>query len=712
MAVWRRQQRGRVLLFWVLALLVAGFFYLDFRVRQGFADGRWTNPIRFRAAPPVLKAGMDIDALGLGRMLLARGYGEALGGPDTPIEEAGRFRRTADAVEIFLKPMPQAQTFADRPAFRIRLVLAGSRIRLIRDTATGDRLAEVRLTPLPLAGVLGEHWTRRTEFSLADVPPHVIDAILAAEDAHFLDHPGINLKSMVRAMQVNWRAGRIRQGGSTLTQQFVKNHFLTQDRTFTRKLLEIPIALALEARFSKEEILEAYVGTVYLGHDRLVGVHGLAEGAAVFLGKSLQEMTVADGALLAGLIRAPNIYSPLRRPERALRRRNQVLEEMRDLAWIDDATFLAALRETLPQPQPRPAASEAYFLQEVLREMVRHGMPVDRLGTGSEVFTTLDLALQHIATEEAGKLAARHPGLEVEVVALDPATGALRALVGGSDFLKGQLDRTRRAHLAAGSIFKPFLLLAAFASEPAGITPETEILDAPVTVEIPGGVWRPRNSDGRFRGSVSVGEALSRSLNVPMVRLAQRIGIEELAAFGDTMGLADAPLPRVPALALGAFDASLRNVTASYSIFPNAGEAVSVYAVESVKAPSGTLLYQADPLREARADADAVREVHDLLVSVADEGTARSIGASGVRSAVAGKTGTTNESRGVWFVGYTPDLLLGVRLAYGDRRSLGRDAAQLAVPFWASIVRQAERGYPIVPFAFADPRNPQRRRAE
>jgi penicillin-binding protein 1B len=692
--------------------LVAGFFYLDFRVRQGFADGRWANPVRFRAAPPVLEPGMDIDALGLHGMLLARGYAEVPGGSEAPLEAPGHFRRSADAVEIFLKSAPQARKFADRPAARVRLVLEGSRVRLIRDVATGDRLAEVTLAPLPLDGVLGEHWTRRAALSIDEVPPHVIDAILAAEDAHFLDHPGINLKSMARAVQVNWRAGRIRQGGSTLTQQFVKNHFLTQDRTFTRKLLEIPIALALEARFSKEEILEAYVSTVYLGHDRLVGVHGLAEGAAVFLDKNPQEMTVADGALLAGLIRAPNIYSPLRRPERALRRRNQVLEEMRDLAWIDDAAFMEALREGLPESWTRPAAAEAYFVQEVLRELVRLDVPVDRLGTGSEVFTTLDLVLQHIATEEAAKLAAHSPGLEVEVVALDFATGGLRALVGGSDFIKGQLDWTRRPHLAAGSIFKPFLLLAAFASEPAAITPETEILDAELAVEIPGGVWRPRNSDGRFRGSVSVREALARSLNVPMVRLSLRVGIEELAAFGDTMGLADAPLPRVPALALGAFDASLRDVTASYSIFPNAGETVSIYAVESVKAPSGTILYRADPQRTLRADSEAAREVHDLLVNVADEGTARSIGASGVRSAVAGKTGTTNESRGVWFIGYTPDLLLGVRLSYGDRRSLGRDAARLAVPLWSSIVSRAESGYPVMPFALAGARNPERRRAE
>lgn len=686
----RRKRRGRRAAVLLVVLLVAAGAYLDFRVRRGFADGRWVAPVRFLAAPSVIVPGMDVAELELESRLGRLGYREVDHGEPRP----GEYSHGPDFLEIHRRALPQPAAFLDEPPRRVRLVLEGDEIRLLRDVASGERLTELVLEPAPIEGVLGDHWTRRESFALEDVPPHMIDALLAAEDAHFLDHPGINLRSMARALKANLEAGRIRQGGSTLTQQFVKNHFLTQERTFARKLLEIPMALVLEARFSKEEILEAYVATVYLGHDRLVGVHGLAEGARAYLGKPLAELTVADGALLAGLIRAPNIYSPLRHPERARKRRDQVLGEMRDLGWIDDETWIRALREPIVQPPSRQSSPAAFFVQEAVRELERRGTPVGRLGTGSEVFTTLDAELQGIAYEEARRLAARRPGLEVEVVALDPDSGALRALVGGRDFLASQLDRTQREHGPAGSIFKPFLLLAAFAAEPAGITPETRLLDSEITIDLPGGDWTPRNSDGRYRGEVTLREALYRSLNVPMVRLAQRLGVEEVAIFADSLGLSAKPLPRVPSLALGAFPASLRRITAAYSIFSGGGRAVEPFAVRAVKAPSGAILLETDPQAEAVVGPAAAREVHDLLVDVAEEGTARQVARAGVASAVAGKTGTTNETRDLWFVGYTPELLVGVRLAYPDRRPIGADAAQLAVPLWSRIVARAEAGRP------------------
>lgn len=686
----RRAKRRRRWLPWLLVIFVAVGGYLDFRVRRGFEGGRWTAPVRFFAAPTAIVPGMNLARVGLESRLARLGYREIREGETAP----GEYRRGGDFLEIHRRALPRPDGFLDEPPRRVRLVLEGEEVRLVRDTASGERLSELLLEPEPIEGVLGEHWTRRESFALDDVPPHMVDALLAAEDAHFLDHPGINLKSMLRAAKVNLEAGRIRQGGSTLTQQFVKNHFLTQDRTFARKLLEIPMALVLESRFSKEEILEAYAATVYLGHDRVVGVHGLAEGARAFLGKPLSDVTVAEGALLAGLIRAPNIYSPLRHPDRARKRRDQVLGDMRDLGWIDDETWIHALREPIPEPSPRRASPAAFFVQEVVREMDRRGTPVERLGTGSEVFTTLDAGLQEIADEEVRRLADARPGLEIEIVALDPASGALRALVGGRDFLASQLDRTRRAHGPAGSIFKPFLLLAAFSSEPAGITPETRLLDAEITIELPGGDWTPRNSDGRYRGPVTLREALYRSLNVPMVRLAQRVGVEEVAAFGDSLTLSHEPLPRVPSLALGAFPASLRGMTAAYSIFPGKGYAIEPFAVGAVKAPSGAVLLQAKPKKREVAAPGAAREVHDLLVDVAEEGTARQVARSGVASAVGGKTGTSNESRDLWFVGYTPDLLLGVRMAYPDRRPIGEEAASLAVPLWSRIVARATAGHP------------------
>lgn len=685
-----RNRRRRGFLLWGVVFLAAGVGYLEFRVSRGFADGAWAGRVRFWAAPVVIQAGAAIPSRDFEALLREHGYTEA----ETPELVPGEFRPRGEFLDLFLRAIPRSDRFADRAPQLLRLVFRNEGLRLIRDAETGARLEEVALPPLPVEGVFSDHWAPREVLVLEDVPPVVVDALLAAEDAHFLDHPGVNLKSMLRAMKVNWEAGRIRQGGSTLTQQFVKNHYLTQDRTFTRKLLEIPMALLLEWRFSKEEILEAYLGTVYLGHDRLVGIHGLAEGSRVFLGKPLGEATAADGALLAGLIRAPNIYSPLRQPARALRRRNQVLEEMRGLGWLSDLDYLAAVQAPLPEPIRRKAAPESFFMQEVLREMQAAGWPLSNLGTGSQVFTTLDASLQKIVASEVSRFVANREGLEAEVVAVDAATGALRALMGGSDFLRSQLDRSARAHSAAGSIFKPFLLLAAFTLRPAALTPESVYSDTPLVLEIEGVRWAPMNSDGKFRGPVTLRQSLSRSLNVPMVRLAQDLGIETVADFADRLPLSREPLPRVPALALGSFPASLRDITRSFAIFPNQGRAPALHGLLGIKAPSGAVVFAPKSQAKEWADPAAVAEVHDLLLDVADEGTARAISAMGVVSEVAGKTGTTNESRVVWFVGYTPEILLGIRLAFDDGRSLGADAARLAVPLWSQIVQRAEKDFP------------------
>ena len=704
--MWSKRRR-RVLL-WLVVLLAAGVGYLEFRVSRGFLDGAWASRVRVWAAPVVIKAGSTIGASGLEGLLREHGY--TVG--DSADLAPGQYQENGEFLDIFVRATPHPDRFSDDPPRLVRLVFRQGSLWLIRDAATGARLDEIGLPPLPVPGILSDHWTSRKDLFLEDVPPVVVDALLAAEDAHFLDHPGVNLKSMLRAMKVNWEAGRIRQGGSTLTQQFVKNHFLTQDRTLMRKLLEIPMALLLEWRFSKEEILEAYLSTVYLGHDRLVGVHGMAEGAQVFLGKPLSLATASDGALLAGLIRAPNIYSPLRRPARALRRRNQVLEEMRELGWLEDREYLEAVQTSLPEPFRRGAAPEAFFMQEVIREMQAADWPLSSLGTGSEVFTTLDVRLQNIVADEVTRFATGRKGLEAEVIALDPRTGALRALMGGSDFLNSQLDRSRRAHAPAGSIFKPFLLLAAFSLRPAELTPESVFADDPLTLEVNGTQWQPLNSDGKFRGPVTLRESLSRSLNLPMVRLAQHLGVEAVADFADELPLSAQPLPRVPALALGSFPASLRDITRSYAIFANRGRAPDVYAIRGIKASSGAVLLA--PKREMRewADPAAVTEVHDLLRDVAHEGTARAIGARGVVSEVAGKTGTTNESRVVWFVGYTPEILLGIRLAFDDGRSLGADAARLAVPLWSRILRRAEKDFAPREQKFSRVGNSQRQSAQ
>ncbi|MEW6273087.1 MAG: PBP1A family penicillin-binding protein [Thermodesulfobacteriota bacterium] len=696
----QRRRSPRLLRRALLLLVVAAgaaVFLLDRQVVRGFGEARWRHPVRIYAAPRAVSVGMDVDAAGIAEELHELGYRAVGKRPDEP----GTFRRTGQRLEVYLNPAPERDGFGERPARRVVLTLdAGKRVRSI-EVPDGVRVQSVELEPRRLEGLFTSHWTGRRPLRLEDVPPAVVDAVLAAEDYRFLAHHGIDLGALLRALRVNWLAGEVKQGGSTITQQIVKNHFLTQERTISRKLREIPMALLLEARFDKREILECYLATVYLGHDRLVGIYGLAEAASVYFGKPVSKLTLAEGALLAGMIRAPNVYSPLRHPEHALRRRNQVLDQMQELGWITPEQARKARAERLEAPKGRGAPSEVWFMQQVRRELRDESLDPTNLAFGSEVFTTLDHRLQRFASEAveaAGRRFDRNrpgkQGVQMAVVALDPRDGSLRALVGGRNFLTSQLDRAIRSRRQVGSLFKPFVYLAAIADRQSGVTPATILRDEPITLRIDRTTWSPKNMDERYRGPVTVRNALEHSLNVPVVQLAESYGVERVAAFGDRLGLTSAGLPRVPALALGAFETSLLRVTAAYSLFARGGDRVLPRAVDAVKAPSGVVLLRGSAHSRDVARADATYVVHSMLEGVVDHGTASEIRRAGLRGAFAGKTGTSNDTRDAWFVGYTPSLVVGVWVGFDDDQPLRGGAAQLAVPVWISIMKRALAGMP------------------
>ena len=690
----------------VLLVAAAALVWLDRTVVRGFGEARWRHPVRIYAAPRAIEVGIDIDATGIAEELHELGYRAVT----SPPVEPGTFRRSAQRLEIELNPAPDPGSFGTRPAQQVAIELdGGRRVRAIELQPSGRRVESIALEPRPLDGLFTSHWTGRASLRLEDVPTTVVDAVLAAEDYRFLAHHGVDPTSLLRAVRVNWRAGEVRQGGSTITQQIVKNYFLTQERTFSRKLREIPMALLLELHFDKREILECYLATVYLGHDRLVGIYGLAEAAAVYFGKPVSQLTLAEGALLGGMIRAPNIYSPLRHPDAALRRRNQVLDQMAELGWITPEQAAAAQDEPLEPPVGRTAPPEAYFMEHVRRALDEDALDPARLAFGSEVFTTLDGRLQRFASEavdaagrrlDRGRAGKR--GTQIAVVAIDPRDGAIRALVGGRDFLASQLDRATRSRRQVGSLFKPFAYLAAISDPESGITPATMLMDEPISVRVDNVTWSPKNVDERYRGPVTVRHALEHSLNVPTVRFAESYGIDRIAAFGDRLGLLGEGLPRVPSLALGAFETSLLRVTAAYTLFPRGGDRVQPYAVASVKAPSGVLLQRTRAVTEPVAAPDASYVVHAMLEGVVTRGTAGEIGRSGLSGSFAGKTGTSNDNRDAWFVGYTPSLVVGVWVGFDDDASLHGTAAQLAVPVWLAIMKRALAGTPRERFAVPD----------
>lgn len=696
-------RRALIVLLLAAAVVV---FWLDRRVVQGFGEARWRHPVRIYGAARSIEVGVDLDAAGTTDELHDLGYRAVTIAPSEP----GTFRRGAQRLELYLNEAPEPEAFGSRAPRRVDLELdGGKRVRAIELVPEGRRVESIALEPLPLEGLFTSHWTGRRALALEDVPPIVVDAVLAAEDERFLGHHGIDLASLVRAARVNWVAGEVRQGGSTITQQIVKNHFLTQERTFSRKLREIPMALLLEARFDKREILECYLATVYLGHDRLVGVYGLAEAAAVYFGKPVAKLTLAEGAMLAGMIRAPNVYSPIRHPDAALRRRDQVIDKLDELGWITPGQAAAARAEKPKAPAGRTAPPEAYFMQHVRRSLEADGLDPGRLPFGSAVFTTLDHRLQRFASEAVDAAGRRFDRVrhgkkpvQIAVVAIDPRDGAVRALVGGRDFLTSQLDRATRSRRQVGSLFKPFVYLAAIGDPQSGVTPATILLDEPITVQIDRTRWTPKNIDERHRGPVTVRHALEHSLNVPTVRLAEAYGIDRIADFGDRLGLTGAGLPRVPSLALGAFESSLLRVTAAYTIFARGGERIVPHAVDGVKAPSGVVRQRPRRVTERVASPDATYVVHAMLEGVVEHGTAGEIGRAGLHDGVAGKTGTSNDNRDAWFVGYTSSLVIGVWVGFDDDASLRGGASQLAVPVWLAIMKRALAGMPRERFAVPD----------
>lgn len=691
-----RLMRRAVLL--VLLAAAAAVFWLDRKVVQGFGEARWRHPVRLYAAPRSIAVGVDLDTGGISDELHELGYRAVASRPAQP----GTFRRSAQRLEIFLNAAPVADAFRDRLPRRATLELeAGRRVRAIELQPEGTRVESLELEPRPLEGLYTSHWTGRRPLELRDVPTYVVDAVLAAEDERFLTHHGIDLPSLARAVRVNWLAGEVRQGGSTITQQIVKNHFLTQERTFSRKLREMPMAMLLDARFEKREILECYLATVYLGHDRLVGIFGLAEAAQVYFGKPVGKLTLGEGAILAGMIRAPNVFSPIRHPEAALRRRDDVLDKLEQLGWITREQAAEARAERPARPPGRTAPPEAYFMEHVRRTLHDEKLDPGGLGFGSAIFTTLDPRLQRFASEAVDAVGRRldrsrtgKRSMQIALVAIDPRDGAVRALVGGRDFLRSQLDRATRSRRQVGSLFKPFVYLSAIGDPASGITTASLLDDAPITVQYDGTKWTPQNVDEKYRGPVTVRYALEHSLNVPTVRLAERIGVERIADFGDTLDLTKDPLPRVPAIALGAFESSLLRMTAAYTTFPRGGERIDPHVVESVKAPSGVVLKRASSATRRIAAADATYVVNAMLEGVVARGTAAEVARAGLKGAFAGKTGTSDESRDAWFVGYTPSLVVGVWVGFDDDESLPGSASQLAVPVWVNLMRHATAGQP------------------
>ncbi|HEY0592309.1 MAG TPA: PBP1A family penicillin-binding protein [Thermoanaerobaculia bacterium] len=547
----------------------------------------------------------------------------------------------------------------------------------------------------PVVELWGSEWRASEPVHLDELPPHVPYAFLAAEDTRFRRHFGIDPIGMARALVANVRSGGVEQGGSTINQQLIKSLFLSQERTYRRKVVEVVLAVGLDLRMSKDEILEAYLNEVYLGHQRGRAIRGIEEGSRLFFNKPPAKLTPAEAALIAAIVPAPNRLTPEKRPTLARARRDRVLERMRRRDWITRAQYDAAVAErarfragALPEPP------YGHYLAALRREMIERIGERRARRTGLEIVAEIDPRMQRGAEkavdEGLRRLRRRYSwlreegdSLEAAFVALSPRTGGIRALIGGADPRNTGLDRTVAMRRQPGSTFKTFAYLAAIESRK--LTPATLLLDAPLRIEQEGDrVWEPRNYDERFRGRVTLREAFEKSLNVPAVRVTQRVGARSVVKAAHRAGI-ESEIPAVPAVPLGVAEVGVRELAAAYTIFPSLGTRVEPYIIAEIRGPEGEVLYHHETERKRATSPAAAYVVHSLLRGVVRRGTGNRLKRYGLAHA-AGKTGTTSDYRDAWFVGYTPDVVAAVWVGFDRGRPLRLSSSEAALPIWGSMM--------------------------
>jgi penicillin-binding protein 1B len=530
---------------------------------------------------------------------------------------------------------------------------------------------------------------RRIPTELADFPEYLVQAVLAVEDQRFYRHHGIDIRRIGGALVANVKAGGIAQGGSTITQQLAKNLYLSASRTPLRKLREAAMALVLELRHDKGTILEAYLNEIYLGQDGDRAIHGMGAAARYYFGKDVRRLGLAESALLVGMISAPNRYAPTHNADLARERRDLVLQLMAAQGRISQAQAERAGRaEIVERSWPSGSLDGRYF-----RDFVLSAVPAGVPGRGRAVYTTLDAALQRAAERAVRGGLDRLPmrGAEAALVAIDPRTGEVLAMVGGRDYRASQFNRAVDARRQPGSAFKPIVALAALARqdghEPA-FTLASIIDDEPLRVKTPQGPWQPTNYDGEFHGPVTFRHAMEESLNVPFARIGLAVGPARIAETAKRLGITS-PLHAVPSLALGSSEVSLLELVRAYGVLAAGGDLAEPRTVLG-QGRSGARFEDTVSARVARVVEPAVAYlVTSTLEGVVSHGTGRALNEDGQFQAVAGKTGTSNDWRDAWFIAYSPTLVVGVWVGFDDGRSLGLTGAGAALPIVSGFMGEA-----------------------
>lgn len=644
------------------------------------------------SAPAVIRCGDETETSGLLDRLDHLSYLQ-VAVADAP----GEYSRGRDAMTIYVRGFKVGQS--DYAPSVIKLRLDGDRVTAIADSFGVPRRSAM-LEPEVVGRLLAGAPAERVDVALGDLKPYFVRGLIATEDRWFYYHPGLDPIRVIEAALVDLRSHRLSQGASTITQQLARTFLDRFDRSFGRKFRELAVAIVLEIRLSKNEILERYISDVPMGAYSGTPIEGMPQASRYIFNKDLRQVTPAEAATLIGMIQAPTLYDPRRHPEACRARRDTVLAVMKRDGVIDEVAYRAAIASPIDVTQP-PGLRRAPYFTDYVASFVEKIPGLHGSLEGLKVYTTLDPKMQADATgavtENLEQLEKRHPHLrrsrardqlESSMVVLDAETGAIRAMVGGRDYSSSQFNRAAMAERQPGSAFKPIVYLAALDPERSPLTSPMTLASTLPDHPMSFSGWTPVNYERTYQGQVTVVEALFESLNVPTAWVGSQLGAAKIVQTAHELGIGG-NLPAVLPISIGADETTLLELTGAYQVFASGGLQDPPYAVESVVDKSGHLIYHHDDEEKRVIDPSVAFLITGALKQVLRYGTGAAATRMGLDFPAAGKTGTTQDYRDGYFIGYTPELVCGVWVGFDAPQSLGMPGAQAALPAWVSFMNDA-----------------------
>jgi penicillin-binding protein 1B len=705
---------GALILFAVPPTLWLFFSYynqLENEVVARFSGKRWNIPSRIYSDSVLIYPGQDLKDLGFFERLARLNYHPVDPGKVSTRGEYS-FDKKRGKLDVFLHSF--AYPYRNFGGQVVDIALKGDSIVSMQDSGTHQPIYSIELEPELISGIFEGEWEQRRLVRLGQIPPTMVNAILAAEDHRFYEHHGIDLIRTIKAGYIDFTSGHVRQGGSTLTQQLMKNFFLTRERSYKRKVKEALMAYIAERRYSKDEILENYINDIYLGQRGQEGIYGVWEASEYYFSKEPRDLTIGEMAAIAGMISSPNRLNPLRHPDASRQRRDEVLAAMLQDGYISKAAYDSAVAEPLHAREVYNESNDApYFVDFVKKELADRYPPQVLSGEGLRIFTSLDVHLEKLGeqalTHNLADLESKHPKLvrretkerlESCLVALEPQSGRIRAMAGGRDYRASQFNRVTQSKRQPGSVFKPVTYLAAFDETLQGggekFLPTTYIEDAPFTWNYGDMSWTPNNYRNRFFGHVTLEFALGESLNSATARLANSVGLDRIRAMASKLGFGD--LPAYPSIVLGGIEVSPMQVARAYAVIANDGMEIQPYAVTAVVDESNKVIEGHELTEEQVISPELAYMMQFMLENVINHGTGAGARSMGFTRPAAGKTGTTNDAKDAWFAGFTPNLLTVVWTGFDQKEELGLTGAQASLPAWTAFMKAATASRPPLDF--------------